>query len=90
MGENMPTTCHFSIVDEGAPSGSRLARPPTFLELPRVGEFVAFSRDGKRDEKGVLHADLFRVKYVIHAAATDTRAAHITLDVVLERRAEPT
>ena len=79
--EAMPVTCHVQIVDERALSGGRPARELTFQEVPRVGEFVAFSRDGKRDEHGVLHGDLFRVKYVIHVAANDLSAATVAIDV---------
>jgi hypothetical protein len=79
----MAVTCHVKIGPE-----AQTLRLQTFQEVPRVGEFVSFSRDGKRDEDGVLHLDLFRVRYVIHAAANDLSPATVTIDLVPEEPAD--
>lgn len=42
----MTVTCYIIIDKEAGPMPAH-----TFLDVPRVGEFVSFSRDGKRDEK---------------------------------------
>ena len=55
---------------------------PTFEETPRVGEFVAFSRDGKRDGNGVLQMETFRVTQVFHSAGNDRLGPMVALDVV--------
>ncbi|TGT74254.1 hypothetical protein EN802_10375 [bacterium M00.F.Ca.ET.159.01.1.1] len=81
-GMAMTVTCYIIIDKEAGPTPAH-----TFLDVPRVGEFVSFSRDGKRDEKGVLHADLFRVTHVIHHAANDLSPAMVTLEVVTEQPA---
>ncbi|MBZ9987351.1 hypothetical protein LB572_09600 [Mesorhizobium sp. BH1-1-5] len=65
--------------------GSWRAACVPFGEVPRAGEFIGFSRDGKRDDRGVLSQDLYRVKRVIHTAATELNPAMIILDVVLEQ-----
>jgi hypothetical protein len=89
-GEVMSVSCSINIIDEGNAPGGRWLPVRTFQEVPRVGEFVSFSRDGKRDENGVLHADLYRVQRVIHTAATELNAGIITLDVVVEQYADRT
>lgn len=72
----MAVTCHIKIGRQLKRSGFKL-----FQEVPRAGEFVTFSRDGKRDERGVLHGDLFQVQRVIHTAATDLSPPIITVEV---------
>ena len=81
----MSVSCSINIIDEGNAPGGRWLPVRTFPEVPRVGEFVAFSRDGKRDERGVLSSDLYRVQRVIHTAADDMHAGTITLDVAVEQ-----
>jgi hypothetical protein len=56
--------------------------PRTFADTPRVGEFVAFSRDGKRDADGVLHMETFRVIQVLHSAGSDRLEPSVAVDVV--------
>jgi hypothetical protein len=80
MGETMATTCHVKIVDEGPGP----ARQLTFEEVPRVGEFVCFSRDGRRDDAGVLHTERFKVKHVFHMAGNSKVGPMTLLDVVVD------
>jgi hypothetical protein len=84
----MAVSCYIKIIDDTR--GTGWSPVITFQEVPRVGEFVTFSREGKRDERGVLHGDLFRVQHVTHTAATDLSPPMITLDVVAERYADRT
>ena len=63
--------------------------PRTFAETPRVGEFVAFSRNGKRDGDGVLHMETFRVTQVLHSAGNEQREAFVALDVAAIVPASP-
>jgi hypothetical protein len=77
-GMAMAVSCQIKI--GAAPQTMRVQ---TFQEVPRVGEFVTFSRDGKRDENGVLQNGLFQVQRVIHAAASDLSPATIIIDVLL-------
>lgn len=82
----MSVSCSIKVSSgEGDLGGAGWLPVRTFQEVPRVGEFIAFSRDGKRDERGVLHADLYRVQRVTHAAATELSAGTIILDVVVEQ-----
>ncbi|MEX0406405.1 hypothetical protein ABGN05_12075 [Aquibium sp. LZ166] len=86
----MSVSCHIKIGDGDGVSAAGWLVVRTFQEVPRVGEFVAFSRDGKRDEAGVLLADLYRVQRIIHTAATDLDAGMVTLDVIIEQEADRT
>jgi hypothetical protein len=80
----MAVSCFIKVVDAPAGGWSPVV---TFEQVPRVGEFVTFSLDGKRDEHGVLRTNLYRVKHVIHTAASELTAPMITLDVEVERYA---
>jgi hypothetical protein len=78
----MAITYHVRICSEDDASGVSRTWQPTFAETPRVGEFVAFSRDGKRDGDGVLHMETFRVTQVLHSAGNERREPTVFLDVV--------
>ena len=81
----MAISCHIKIIGDDPRVGAGVLPVFSFGEVPREGEFVGFSRDGKRDDRGVLSLDLYRVKRVIHTAATELNPAMIVLDVVLEQ-----
>ena len=81
----MAISCHIKIVGDDPRVGAGVLPVFSFGEVPREGEFVGFSRDGKRDDRGVLSLDLYRVKRVIHTAATELNPAMIVLDVVFEQ-----
>jgi hypothetical protein len=83
----LPVRCFIKISGEAESPDPRWLPEMTFAEMPRVGEFVTFSRDGKPDDDGVLRADLFRVQHVIHTAASDLHPPATTLDVVVEQYA---
>lgn len=73
----MAVVCHIHIGDEGpGPSRQR-----TFAETPRIGEFVAFSRDGQRNNEGVLEGETFIVLRVTHIAGNDHMDPMVSLDV---------
>ena len=80
----MAVTCHVRIDDE------KHSRQLTFAETPRIGEFVLFSRDGQRDENGVLHGERFKVKYTFHIPANDDMGPAVILDVVEDSNASRT
>lgn len=84
----MPIECHIKITDERGASEEGWLFTQTFQVVPRVGELVAFSRDGKRDERGVLRADLYRVLRVIQTAADDSGDGMVTLEATIEQRAD--
>ena len=84
----MAVSCYIKVIDDTRAGG--WSPVVTFEQVPRVGEFVTFSLDGKRDDKGVLHTHLYRVKHVIHTAASELTAPMITLDVVVEQYADRT
>ncbi len=83
----MSVTCHVLVGDEddGSINKPQTPKAQVFEQLPRVGEFVSFSRDGKPDDDGVFRNDLFRVLEVHHIATTDSTPATTFLKVVLER-----
>jgi hypothetical protein len=81
----MAISCYTKIIGDDPRVGAGVLPVFTFGEVPREGEFVGFSHDGKRDDRGVLSQDLYRVKRVIHTAATELNRATIILDVVLEQ-----
>lgn len=83
----MSVTCFVKISGEGDDLGGKWLPEVTFGVLPRIGELVTFSRDGKPDDDGVFRTDLFRVQHVIHTAATDRSLPATTLDVVVEQYA---
>jgi hypothetical protein len=70
MEERLAITCNVVVRDEEV-QGARPTRQLTFEEIPRIGESIAFSRDGKRDEKGVLHGERFKIKDICHLAGND-------------------
>jgi hypothetical protein len=81
----MPIDCYVTIMEEATAGKFRAVPVLTFAEVPRVGEYVGFSRDAKRDDRGVLTGDLFRVARVVHMAANDLSPPSVTLEVVIER-----
>ena len=80
----MVVTCHVIVGDEKDASGGISARQLTFEVTPRIGEFVIFSRDGKRDENQVLHSERFTVKRVFNVAGNDRSGPMITLEVAAD------
>ncbi len=80
----MVVTCHVIVSDEKDASGGISALQLTFEVTPRIGEFVIFSRDGKRDENQVLHSERFTVKRVFNVAGNDRSGPMITLEVAAD------
>jgi hypothetical protein len=50
----MAISCYIKIIGDDPRVGAGVLPVFTFGEVPREGEFVGFSRDGKRDDRGVL------------------------------------
>ena len=83
--KRMVVTCHVIVSDEKDASGGIFwARQLTFEVTPRIGEFVVFSRDGKRDENQVLHSERFTVKRVFNVAGNDRSGPMITPEVAAD------
>ncbi len=74
----MTVTCEVRIVTDA--SGAH--RPLQFAAVPRVGEYVSFSLDGRRDADGILRGETFLVKSVIHTAKNVMPAKEVLIDVI--------
>ncbi|CDX16235.1 conserved hypothetical protein [Mesorhizobium sp. ORS 3324] len=81
----MTVKCHINVL-----GGDGYSRVLTFQVVPRVGEYLGFSLDGKRDERGVLVMDRYRVKHVMHTAENDQMGPIVLIDVETEQDANRT
>lgn len=67
MEEALTVECHVHLLE-----GERNSRILMFQAIPRVGEYVAFSLNGKSDENGVLVLEGYLVKRILHTAPPGT------------------
>ena len=81
----MTIECHVNVL-----GGDGYSRVLTFQVVPRTGEYLGFSLDGKRDADGVLTMDGYRVKHVMHTAGNDKMGPMVMIDVEKEQDAHRT